>query len=117
MVSFPSSDVDNNNYYVSIAFKTTGIRDIRTNNLVDLLLEFTFISLFIRYLTGSKNSTFWKYFVYDAKLCGDVSYNRFSNSIEAFEISFSNVNKKDVHAIRPAFDRLVQQYLHSHGVM
>lgn len=62
-----------------------------------------------RYLTGSKNSTFSKYFVYDAKLCGDVSYSRFSNSVEGFEIDFSNVNKNNINSIRPAFDRLIRR--------
>ena len=66
------------------------------------------------YFTDSKNSTFTKYFVYDAKLCGDVSYQRFSNSIEAFYLLFSNVNKKDIHSIQPAFNRLIAQlFIHS----
>ena len=43
-VTFPSSEVDNNNYYLNIAFKTTSIQDVRTNNLVELLLEFRVLS-------------------------------------------------------------------------
>ena len=68
----------------------------------------------VSYFTDSKNSTFTKYFVYDAKLCGDVSYQRFSNSIEAFYLLFSNVNKKDIYSIQPSFNQLITQlFIHS----
>ena len=68
-------------------------------------------SITCRYLTGSKNAVFSKYFVYDKKYCGDVSYSRQMNTTEAFWVEFGNVNKKDIYQIRPAFDELVQKYV------
>lgn len=62
------------------------------------------------YLTDSTNSPFCQFFVNQRKVCGEVSYNLYENSVVAFEFVFSNVDQDHISKIREYFDSVIQRY-------
>ena len=110
-MEFPSGSSEGSNNYVSISGRVGRIDDFERVMRLTILLEYFWLDFcHSSYLTDSTNSPFCQFFVNQQKVCGEVSYNLYENSVVAFEFVFSNVDQHHTSKIRDYFDTVIRSY-------